>query len=95
MENEIKGLQNYFTDKMLAGEFEVVEMQEHTMDILIDGKYNFSIWTANAPENTIPYHGHGDFRHYFIFTEFTEKQALEMDKIVQGIKQSHEVLLSL
>lgn len=47
MEKEIKKVEDYFKNKLLSGDFEVSETKEHTVKLIIDSKYVFTIWTGN------------------------------------------------
>lgn len=48
MEQKIKELNDYFVGKMVAKDFEVLEMNSHYVKIRIDGKYNFYLWIAGG-----------------------------------------------
>ena len=47
MEKKIKEVQDYFRAKILAKEFETKEITEYVYTILVDGKFEFSIWVGN------------------------------------------------
>jgi hypothetical protein len=52
MKNKIKEVQDYFKNKIVAGDYEVIETTEHFAVIEIDSEYIFCLWLAN---------GHGSF----------------------------------
>jgi hypothetical protein len=81
MKEKIKEIQDYFIGKILSDEFEVINMGEHVIEILVDGEYKFAIWAANTPENRKPYHSAG--YEYFIQLKFNEKQALECHSLLK------------
>ncbi len=56
MKKQLEEMQRYFENKILAGEFEVIKIDRHTADILIDG-LSFSIWIADGFESVNTYNG--------------------------------------
>lgn len=44
IEENIKIIGDYFKDKVVKGEYEITKWSDTTVDIIIDGKYNFSLW---------------------------------------------------
>ncbi len=47
MEEKIKEVLVYFKNKLLTNDFEISTIEQHTMNLLVDGKYLFVIWMAN------------------------------------------------
>jgi len=47
MDKKIKEVQDYFKAKLLSNKFEITEISQYTLNLLIDGKYNFAIWIGN------------------------------------------------
>jgi hypothetical protein len=46
MKTKIKEIQNYFKEKLLSNDFEIIKIDEYLLDISIDG-YKFTIWLGN------------------------------------------------
>lgn len=67
---------NYFKSKVLAGEYEVTEVTEHSIIIKIDNKYEFDMWVSENPEFfrfTDIFYTSLNVNEYF---EFTEKEKI-------------------
>ena len=47
MNTQIVEVQAYFKNKILTFQFEIVAINEFTIDILIDGEYKFVFWKGN------------------------------------------------
>lgn len=47
MKDKIMEVETYFRTKLLAGDFEIIEIDEFATKVLIDACYHFSIWTGN------------------------------------------------
>ena len=89
METQIKELQNYFTNKILNGEFEVVKVDKYTIKILIDDKYPFEIWVMNGTQYrdyTKTYISNGGC---FMSLEFTQKQSSKVYTLFSKIRKEH------
>ena len=52
MKEQIKAVEQYFKDKILAKDFVIKSIDEHVLCIIIDEQYEFFIWIANY--STIP-----------------------------------------
>jgi hypothetical protein len=49
MENKIKEVQQYFLDKIVAGDYEVKSsLHPNYVEIQIDGQYNYTIWIGSG-----------------------------------------------
>ena len=48
MKDQIKQVHDYFRDKIVNGDYEIIKLEQHTADILIDGEYKFTLWIANG-----------------------------------------------
>lgn len=87
----VNNLQDYFVSKILDLKFEVIDISEYTMQILIDYKYQFTIWIGNIdlPYTIEPKTGIGYC--YFMELEFTEEQSIELaTKLPPIIKEAKE-----
>jgi len=47
MENQIKQVNDYFVDKLLNEDFTVESIDQYRVNVVIDGKYHFSLWIGN------------------------------------------------
>lgn len=81
MKAKIKEVQDYFINKILSGEFITTKINEHTLSLLVDNTYRFEIWIANWPINRKTYEK--GVEPYFISLEFSDKQSIKLDKILQ------------
>ncbi len=79
MEEKIEEVQDYFVNKILAGDFEIEKWTEYVCYIKIDGKYKFNIWVCNEPKETKPCIVHTG---YFMDICFTSEQAFCLDSIL-------------
>jgi hypothetical protein len=91
MEIKIKEVQDYFKAKMLAGEFEMLDVETYQCSIRIDGKYDFFIWTANLqiPKTVKPYKGYTDHIN-FIDLPFAENESIEFCRVLEPIINSYQ-----
>ena len=93
MEDKIQEVEQYFRNKLVSGEYKVVERDAHRWQVLIDGKYNFSMWVANgAPSYTISDILTPSYM-FFILTEEEREKGWEVIK-VQIDKYKEEVFLA-
>ena len=76
MESKINEVQDYFKNKILAGDFETIEIGEYVFQIKVDEKYQFSIWIGNwnIPDNTKLY----DSYYNFIMFDLTKEEAIQL-----------------
>jgi hypothetical protein len=49
--NKIKELQDYFINKVIIGDYEIIKIGEYTTLIKIDGLYEFYMWTGGGKNN--------------------------------------------
>jgi len=49
IEEKINEVMSYFEDKVISGNFEFINADEHTATIKING-YQLSLWIANTPD---------------------------------------------
>ena len=81
METKIKEVQDYFKQKILNEEFEILEVTEHYVQIKIDNKYQFTIWIANG----FQYFGTATNFSNFIELKFSESQKIACYEIFKDI----------
>ena len=75
MEAKIKEVQDYFKNKIFSNDFEVVEIDKYTMQILIDSKYNFRIWISNGA-NSIELYSMASILNFIHLDFDTEEKEL-------------------
>lgn len=81
MEEQIQEIQDYFIDKILANDFVVTRVKKYTLSLMIDNKYEFTIWTAN---NAVDRQLYSDsLETNFMQFTFSELQAIECSKILE------------
>lgn len=102
MKTQIKEVQDYFINKIVAGDYEVLEVSSKEIGkILIDNEFEFSIWIGTSSKYL------EIFRFYFNFMQLpdftTEQQEilferfskLIFDEKQQKIKELEEQLKTL
>jgi len=94
MKEQIKQVQDYFKNKMLSNDFEITEIEEYRIELLIDHEYNFTIWIGNVniPESRKLYKG----KLSFMDIEMSDEDAIKMNDILLPAinKFRKEILLS-
>jgi hypothetical protein len=94
MKTKIKEVNDYFKNKMLLKEFNILKVNEYTMEILIDNEYNFIIWIGNLniPESIKCY----DLALSFMDINFNKEESLKFNNILRPeiIKFRKEVLIN-
>lgn len=82
MKEKIIEIQQYFKNKLLAGEFTILKMKENTCKIEIDGEYQFIIWIGNFikyPELTRLY----EYEASFMQLDMTEEERIILNSILK------------
>ncbi|KAA6337098.1 hypothetical protein EZS27_014780 [termite gut metagenome] len=91
MEEKIKEVQEYFISKILNEEFEVSveKSSKHILVLVIDEKYEFSIWAANNVEDRAQYF---DFPcgNFITLGEFSDELKEVVEKYVVEYRSMHE-----
>ena len=74
MKEKINEVEKYFKDKLLNKEFEIKEISEYVLRILVDGEYQFNLWLGNwdIPDNTKCYDGY----YNFMMLDFTKEESI-------------------
>ena len=79
MKEKIQEVQSYFKEKLLRGEFDIIERGQYTYIVSIDEEYNFSIWMENDAKNrklnTIA-------NLSFMMLDITDEDAIELDSLL-------------
>ena len=80
MKTQIKKVQDYFKSKMLSKDFEILNVGEYTLELLIDSEYKFTIWTGNLdiPESRRLYSGDLSFMD----VNMTDKEAIKFNELL-------------
>jgi hypothetical protein len=76
----IAEVQKYFMDKLLAKDFKVVEISQHTMTISID-KYIFTLWISNGAA-FLNFYG----SNAIIMPDLSTEQRLSLWPYIEGLK---------
>lgn len=76
METKINEVQQYFKDKLLAGDFKIQEISEYVLRISIDDEYVFNLWIGNMDiaDNMKCY----DVYYNFMHLSFTEEERIQL-----------------
>lgn len=80
MKTQIEKVKNYFKNKLLAGDFEIIEVSEHYCTILIDKEYPFNIWIGNM----VKYPALVSIWEYgqnFMYIQFSKEERLHLYSI--------------
>jgi hypothetical protein len=88
MNKEIKEVNNYFRDKITAGDFRTDEISEHTIAITVDKRYRFILWTASGEESFETYSG-SFFVPNYMKIDFRAADKQKAWKIFEAIKKDH------
>ena len=92
MKEKIAEIQKYFKDKIVNGDYEIIDICEHYPTIQIDGEYNFALWTSNEVTNIEAYMGSG--KSFMKLPEFTEEEKKIIWKALEEeVKQRQAVYL--
>ncbi|MFA6185502.1 MAG: hypothetical protein WC720_05160 [Candidatus Shapirobacteria bacterium] len=84
IEEKIKEVQNYFVNKIMAGEFEIIfKDSRFFVTIIVDSKYRFMIWTANSYDPSSYLHPYDGIGKYFMQLEFSDDQAASLKEIIK------------
>jgi len=80
MKNQIKKVQDYFKNKLLSSQFEIIKVEQYTMELLIDSEYKFTIWISNVhiPENRKLYSGTLSFMDIGL----TDEDAIKLNELL-------------
>jgi len=80
MKTKIKEVQDYFKSKMLSNDFAITNVEEYTIELLIDNEYKFIIWIGNVNIATSrkPYSG----KLSFMDIEMTDEDATKFNELL-------------
>ena len=84
MKKQIKELQKYFIDRLIAGRYKIVEADEYTV-LLAVGRYEFVFWIGNG----LSYFKQVDKYEYLNFMQLDMSSA-ELEKLYNNLnKKKH------
>lgn len=80
MKKQIKKVQDYFKSKILSNDFEILNVEEYTLELMIDSEYKFIIWIGNIeiPESRKPYSG----KLSFMDVNLTDEEAIKFNELL-------------
>jgi hypothetical protein len=84
MEKQIREVQQYFKDKILAKDFEIKKIGTYSLEIIIDNQYLFTIWIGNLlliPEGVKLF----TERYNFMDVPFTDEESKKLSKLIHKI----------
>lgn len=81
MEAKIKEVKDYFKSKILKKEFEIKEMGQYTLSIIVDQKYKFTVWVGNQnyPDTCKLY----DAAYSFMHLDFNQKERIKLHNLLK------------
>jgi len=85
MKKKIQEVHDYFRNKIAAGKYEVKEVDEYTIRIIVDKIYTFNIWIANGRDYIIMYDG----KENYMEVQFEKIDQNAIWKRIQKIKSKH------
>ena len=88
MKTEIKKVNDFFVQKIINKEYEIIKINCFTANIIVDG-YKFCIWIANEPKNT-ECNATNLFKN-FMMLDFTFEQKLKIYNDFNSIRKENEV----
>ena len=79
MKEKIQEVQSYFKEKLLRGEFDIIEREAYTYIVSIDEEYEFTIWMKNDPVCRKLYkHSDNNFMHI----DLTEEESVLLHNLL-------------
>jgi len=81
MKNSIEEVQHYFNTKIINAKYEVLEIDEHTITVIIDNEYRFCLWIANDGYSFGLYDGSYNFMQIKL-SEVDKKKAFNNVKLI-------------
>jgi len=83
MKEQIKQVQEYFRSKILAQDYIIGKINEYTVELIVDNKCCFVIWTSNIhiPSTTKQYNS----EYNFIDLDLNNEQAIELNALLAPV----------
>jgi len=82
MDSQIKEVQDYFINKIIERDYNIVDSDGYTVTISIDKKYYFEIWISNGANNIRTYNN--SFMQLDFITEQKEKIMKDLERDSNG-----------
>ena len=82
MDSQIKEVQDYFINKIIERDYNIVDSDGYTVTISIDKKYYFEIWISNGASNIRTYNN--SFMQLDFITEQKEKIMKDLERDSNG-----------
>lgn len=76
MKTKIEEVQQYFKNKLLAGEYQSKDFNDGYFTAIVDGEYQFMIWHNNDGRFCRSWEAIGNF--FMHLPEFTKEESAEM-----------------
>jgi len=92
MKTEIKKVNDFFVQKIINKEYEIIEVNCFTANIIVDG-FKFCIWIANGSQNTRCYLT--SLFDNFMMLDFKREQQEKIYKYFNAILKENEVEMLL
>ena len=92
MEKKIKEIVEYFKEKLLKKDFQILDITEYNAYIVVDNIYKFSIWIANSPTDCKLYKSEYNFidielvnhERELLHSFFAEEKIIKVREIKQA-----------
>ena len=85
MNEKINEVRDYFKSKLLAGDFEIVKIGTHELELKIDGMYLFNIWIGNLDVPSSRNQYNGCYLRNFMELSLSEDECILIDIIVNQL----------
>lgn len=87
MKSKIKEVQNYFSDKILNGDFEVISANKNTLNFSIDG-YEFTYWVSNnGPDYLEQWWNTRQSSNFILLPEYEDQERKKVWEIFKERKE--------
>jgi len=83
MESKIKEVQDYFKNKIFAGDFAVGSTTEHTIKLIVDSEYSFQFLVGNFPPSM--------YDNCFIRFDMTREEKDELKLLIDPIMKTYKI----
>ena len=83
METQIKQVNDYFVNKLLDKDFELIEVETYWAIVKIDDVYEFTLWIGNASQNFSCY----EYKLNFMHLDFDEVQKQYLHKYFNDLRK--------
>lgn len=82
IEDKLEEIGEYFTNKVIDGDYELLGCNEHIAEIVINGKYNFMLWIGSELPKDLNFFRYSEQRLFeHINIEKDTDKAAALDKL--------------